>query len=158
MHALQWRIQDFPDDGWDGANRSEGVRKHIILAICFSKNAWNWNKIGPSEGARAFLAPPPGSANALFKVFSCRSFADLGMSPPCGPKCSQFHAVFLWTIWRNRMWALPRGLAPPPLRNPGSGPPHVLLHKYFPTIFYSIILCFRLGVCPSLVGKEFRWF
>ena len=53
---------------------------------------------------------------------------DLGGAPgapPYGPKCSKFHAVFR-KIWQNHMLAPPspppRGLAPPPMGNPGSAP------------------------------------
>ena len=38
-----------------------------------------------------------------------------------GPTFSQFHAVFR-KIWQNHMLAPPGGLAPLPMRNPGSAP------------------------------------
>ena len=42
-----------------------------------------------------------------------------GRAPPPGPKFFPFHAFF-WKIWRNRMLAPPRELAPPPRGNPRS--------------------------------------
>ena len=52
--------------------------------------------------------------------------ADL-IERPLHPKFSQFHAVFQ-KIWQNHMLALPGGLAPPPMGNPGSAPVN---HYYY---------------------------
>ena len=57
------------------------------------------------------------------KVLGPISLADGGRPrsvPRYDPNCSQFHAFIFWKIWQNHMLALPRGLAPPPTRNPGS--------------------------------------
>ena len=57
---LQWRIQDFPEEGAPTPQGGANIR------ICrfFPKTAWNWKNLDP-QGGRASPAPPLRSATDL---------------------------------------------------------------------------------------------
>ena len=67
-HRLQWRIQDFPEEG---APTPRGARQHTILPK-FPKNHMKLKEFGPrGGGARPLsppLDPPLGYATSLYLV------------------------------------------------------------------------------------------
>ena len=91
--------------------------KHIFLTIQPPNTDFDYPVVTPLNPGLCF--------KIIDRISRYVQVADLGGAPgahpPYGSKFSQFHAVFR-KIWQNHMLAPPRGLAPPPTRNPGSAP------------------------------------
>ena len=55
MCTVQWRIQDFPEEGAPTPNMGAPT---YYLVKNFLKTAWKWKNLDPEGRGRASLAPP----------------------------------------------------------------------------------------------------
>ena len=67
MNGLQWRIQDFDEEG--APTLREGGRQHTILPN-FPKNCMKLKEFGPPGGARPkfYYVDPPLSYHAILQL------------------------------------------------------------------------------------------
>ena len=54
-HSMQWRIQDFQEEGKPIPNA--GAPTYYLVKY-FLKSTWKWNNLNPEMGGGAFLAAP----------------------------------------------------------------------------------------------------